>query len=136
MAVANLDLKAREVMNTRVVAARRDTTGHDIAFQLLSGMESGLPVLEGDKKIIGVVTQFDLLKALEEGQDLDSIKAQDIMTTPPITVSEDTSIKDIIALMRTERIHGVPVVRNGKLVGTVFRGDLLSHLVAPDMLAS
>ncbi len=135
MTAPNLNMKVREVMNTRVAAAKRETSGHDIAFQLLSGMESGLPVIEGDMNIIGIVTQFDLLKALEEGKDLDTITAQEIMSVPPITVSEDTPVKDVLALMRKERILGVPVVCNGRLVGTIFRGDLLSHLIAPDMLS-
>ncbi len=134
MAVPDLNIKANRVMNARIVAASRNTSGRDIAFQLLSGMESGLPVVEGDKTLIGVVTQFDLLKALEDGKDLNQVRAQDIMSTPPIGVGEDATAKELLHLMRKERILGVPVVREGKLIGAIFRGDLLSHLVAPEMI--
>ena len=52
--------------------------------------------------------------------------ARDIMTTPVITVTPDTSVKDLAALFRDKRIGGVPVVADGKLVGIVTEGDLMA----------
>ena len=57
-----------------------------------------------------------------EGETL----ARDIMTTPVITVTPDTSVKDLAALFRDKRIGGVPVVADGKLVGIVTEGDLMA----------
>ena len=57
-----------------------------------------------------------------EGETL----ARDIMTTPVITVTPDTSVKDLAALFRDKRIGGVPVVQDGKLAGIVTEGDLMA----------
>lgn len=57
-----------------------------------------------------------------EGETL----AHDIMTTPVITVTPDTSVKDLAALFRDEHIGGVPVVKDGKLAGIVTEGDLMA----------
>ena len=52
--------------------------------------------------------------------------ARDIMTAPVVTVTPDTSVKDLAALFRDKRIGGVPVVQDGKLVGIVTEGDLMA----------
>lgn len=62
-------LKARDVMNTRVTAATPRAIGWDLAPSALSGMYSGLPVVDSKRKVIGVVAEFDLLQAIHEGRD-------------------------------------------------------------------
>ena len=52
--------------------------------------------------------------------------ARDIMTAPVVTVTPDTSVKDLAALFRDKRVGGVPVVQEGKLVGIVTEGDLMA----------
>ncbi len=101
---------AKEVMNKIVTAATVKTNGRDLAVKLLSGMYSGLPVVE-EGKVVGVVTEFDLLKAVNEGKDLQHIFAEDIMTKDPICVEEETSVEEIIKLMTEKNIIRVPVVR-------------------------
>ena len=75
------ELKARHVMNRRVTAATPRAIGRDLALQLLSGMHSGLPVVDGRGKEIGVVTEFDLLRAVHEGKDLQTVKAEEMMSS-------------------------------------------------------
>lgn len=135
MKVPQLSMKAREVMNPRVMAATRRAVGRDLALQVLSGQYSGLPVVdERDGQVIGVVTEFDLLKAVLEGKDLNSIKAEDIMNPVPLCVNEDTSVEEILKTMIDNNVIRVPVVRKGKLVGVVARADLLSHLIDPEFV--
>ncbi|HLG44397.1 MAG TPA: CBS domain-containing protein [Nitrospirales bacterium] len=135
MKVPQLSMKAREVMNPRVMAATRRAVGRDLALQVLSGQYSGLPVVdERDGQVIGVVTEFDLLKAVLEGKDLNSIKAEDIMNPVPLCVDEDTSVEEILKTMIDNNVIRVPVVRKGKLVGVVARADLLSHLIEPEFV--
>ncbi len=74
---------AKEIMNKIVTAATRKTNGRDLSVKLLSGMYSGLPVVDKGK-VVGVVTEFDLLNAVKEGKDLQKIFAEDIMTKEPI----------------------------------------------------
>ncbi|MGH7166844.1 MAG: CBS domain-containing protein [Nitrospiraceae bacterium] len=134
MKVPNLTMKAREVMNTRVMAVTRRAIGRDMAVQFLTGVYSGLPVVERDGELIGIVTEFDLLKAVQDGKDLHTVTAQDLMSVVPVTVEEDTAIGDVMKQMIKENVLRVPVVRNRKLVGVISRSDLLHHLIEPHLL--
>jgi CBS domain-containing protein len=135
MKLPQLKMKARDVMNTRVMAATRRAVGRDLALQLIGGMYSGLPVVdERDGQIIGVVTEFDLLKAVQDGKDLQSVKAQDIMNLIPITVDEDATVEEVIEKMIDCQVIRIPVVKKGKLVGIIARADLLCQFVEPEFV--
>lgn len=129
MGGSGLNKTARELMNPRVVTASRGTNVEILARQLLSEQLSGLPVVEPDGEVVGVVTEFDLLKALQGGKDLKSLKAGEIMTTPPLCIVEDTSLVQILQKMIDHKVIRLPVVRNRKLVGVISRADILSQLV-------
>ena len=125
---------ARDIMNKIVTAAKKNTIGRDLAIKLLSGMYSGLPVVDDKGKVVGVVSEFDLLKAIRDGKALEQVKAEDIMSKNPICVSENTSVEEIIALMMKHNIIRVPVVRNDNLVGVISRCDILSSIVEPEFV--
>jgi CBS domain-containing protein len=129
------ELKARHVMNRRVTAATPRAIGRDLALQLLSGMYSGLPVVDGTGKVIGVVTEFDLLRAVHEGKDLQTVKAEEIMSRTVVCAQEKDALDDIIAKMMEHHIIRLPVVgEDGKLIGVIARADLLRHLIDPEFL--
>jgi len=129
------ELKARHVMNRRVTAATPRAIGRDLALQLLSGMHSGLPVVDGRGKVIGVVTEFDLLRAVHEGKDLQTVKAEEIMSRTVVCARENDALDDIIAKMMEHHIIRLPVVgADGKLIGVIARPDLLRHLIEPEFV--
>ena len=123
---------AKDIMNKIVTAAKKNTIGRDLAVKLLSGMYSGLPVVDDKGKVVGVVSEFDLLKAIRSGKALEQVTAGDIMSKNPICVTEDTSIDHIIDLMTKHNIIRVPVVRNDTLVGVISRCDILNIIVEPE----
>ncbi len=125
---------ARDIMNKIVTAAKKNTIGRDLAIKLLSGMYSGLPVVDDKGKVVGVVSEFDLLKAVKEGKKLEQVTAEDIMSKNPICVSENTPVAEIIDLMMKHNIIRVPVVRNDNLVGVISRCDILSNIVEPEFV--
>jgi len=128
-------MKAREVMNTRVTAATPRAIGRDLALQLLSGMYSGLPVIDPKGKVVGVVTEFDLLQAIHEGKDLQTTKAEELMTKPVVCVQEDEEIDAVIGKMTERNIIRLPVVgEDGKLVGVIARADILSRMIEPEFV--
>jgi len=127
-------MKAREIMNKRVTAATPKAIGRDLAQQLLSGMYSGLPVVDANNHVVGVVTEFDLLKAMQDGKDMQTVKATDVMGRPAVCVEEEDEIEMVIAKMTTHHIIRVPVVRDGKLVGIISRADILSHMIEPEFV--
>ncbi|MGR3173438.1 MAG: CBS domain-containing protein [Candidatus Scalindua sp.] len=124
---------AKEIMNKIVTAATRKTNGRDLSVKLLSGMYSGLPVVDKGK-VVGVVTEFDLLNAVKKGEDLQHIFAEDLMTKDPICVEEDTHVDEIIKIMTEQRIIRVPVVRKGNLIGVISRCDILNSLIQPEFV--
>ena len=129
------ELKARHVMNRRVTAATPRAIGRDLALQLLSGMHSGLPVVDGRSKVIGVVTEFDLLRAVHEGKDLQTVKAEEIMSRTVVCAQENDALDTIIAKMMDHHIIRLPVVgEDGKLIGVIARADLLRHLIEPEFV--
>lgn len=124
-------LKASDVMTRPVVSARSSASARDVAMQLLCGLYSGMPVTDAQGKVVGVITELDLLKAAKQGKELVRITAGDIMTKEAITVDEDTSVEKIMNIMMDKNIIRVPVVREGKLVGVVARCDILRSFLEP-----
>jgi CBS domain-containing protein len=128
-------MKARDVMNKRVTAATPRAIGRDLALQLLSGMYSGLPVIDASSRVLGVVTEFDLLKAVQTGKDIQTVKAEEIMGAPAVCVEEDEPLESVIEKMTAHHIIRVPVVRDGKLVGVISRADILSRMIEPEFVS-
>ena len=126
--------KVRDMMTTRIVAATREYGGRDLAALLLSGSFSGIPIIEPGNHLVGMVTEFDLLKAMAEAKDLHTLKAGDIMSTDPISVQEHQTAQEAITVMISQKIIRLPVVRDGKLIGLIARSDILNHLVDPHLV--
>jgi len=124
-----LKKKVRDMMTTRIVAATRDYNARDLAVLLQSGTFSGIPIIEPGNRLVGMVTEFDLLKAMGEAKDLHALKAGDIMSADPISVQEHQTAQEAITMMISQKIIRLPVVRDGKLIGLIARSDILHHLV-------
>ncbi|GJL59978.1 MAG: membrane protein [Nitrospirales bacterium] len=129
MARPNLHIKARDLMQTRMVAVTRQYSARDLSILIHSGTFSGVPVIETGNHLVGMVTEFDVLKALVDGNDLHSLKAEDVMTMNPVTVEESATAEEIVKHMIKHQIIRIPVVRDGKLLGMISRTDLLNHLI-------
>jgi CBS domain-containing protein len=84
-----------------------------------------LPVVEEDRTLVGLVSEYDLLQAMIDGRDLRKIMAVEIMSSNPVTATENMNLEQVANLFQDRYITRVPVVRNGKLVGILARRDLL-----------
>lgn len=84
-----------------------------------------LPVVEEDRTLVGLISEYDLLQALIDGRDLRKIMAVEIMSSNPVTATENMLLEQVANLFQDRYITRVPVVRNGKLVGILARRDLL-----------
>ena len=95
---------------------------------LLVGDFNGLPVIDINAKVIGIVTAVDILRAIRQGKNLGSVRAIDIMTRNPVVVKQDTEVSEIIDIILQKAIILVPVVdEEHKLIGLVGRLDILQH---------
>lgn len=113
---------ARDIM-TRTVCTIRPQTSAQEAAQLLSQKRiSGLPVVDENSKIIGIVTEADIISKVNR----EGLRVADIMSHEVITVDEETLVSDIAMLLTGRKIKRVPVVQNNRLVGIVSRGDIVN----------
>ncbi len=122
-------LKASQIMEADVVACRPENTWKQIADLMSHGGFGDVPIIDKDKTLLGIVTEFDLLKVLMEGKSVKNITAGDIMTTNVVSVSEATNSMEVINILETKHLIRVPVVRSGKLVGIVARRDVLFSFI-------
>jgi CBS domain-containing protein len=139
----------RDVMTTKVVALRRDAGYKEIVAALRRCRVSAFPVLDSANRVIGVVSEADLLlKETHPDQPTEAdmqagqlpeifraagVTALELMTTPAITIGPDAPLAEAASLMRERRVKRLPVVEpSGRLVGIVSRADVLSVFERPD----
>jgi CBS domain-containing protein len=92
------------------------------------GEFNGLPIIDSNAKVIGIVTAVDILRAIRQGKNLDSLRAIDIMTRNPVVVTQDTDVNEIIDIILQKAIILVPVVDDKhNLIGVVGRLDILQE---------
>ncbi len=127
-------MKVKDIMMQPVVAVARDTTVRDVAIQMFLGGFSGMPVAERGGKIVGMVTEFDVIRAIRAGKRVESTAAQEIMTTDVISVEPDADVDEVMAIMETAHVIRVPVTRRGRLVGVIARPDILRAYVEPNFM--
>lgn len=134
MEVVMKDLKASDVMNRPVISARPKASARDVVLQLNTGLYSGMPVTETGGKVIGIITELDLLSAVADGKELVKTTVEEIMSREVVTVNPDTPVIEIVQIMRDKNLLRVPVVKENKLVGIVSRSDILRSLIEPEFV--
>jgi CBS domain-containing protein len=142
-----IEMRAKDLMTKDVITVRADTAIKDVAQILLSHRISAVPVTDENERLIGIVSEGDLLRRTETGTERpsswwldliatpeqradDYVKShathvRDVMTTKVATVEEDTEVSRIATLLEEKRIKRVPVTKDGRVVGIVSRADLL-----------
>jgi len=146
-------LKVKDIMTKEVVFVRKDTVLKDVAEMMARYAISGVPVLRDENTVIGVISEKDFLFHMG-AKDTNSFmgvvteclknpkcvapslrkrQAQDIMTSPAITVSEDTLVSEVTRIFGKKAINRAPVInRQGKLAGIVSRADILQASLLKD----
>lgn len=144
---------AKDIMTVDVVTVKANDTVEDVIKLLVEKKISGVPVINEEAEVVGIVTEGDLIVRsqklhipsyiqilggviyLDNPEDFKeelrkavAYKVADIMTTDPATVQEDTSVEEIATIMSDEGINRLPVVKNNKLVGIVSRADIVRSL--------
>lgn len=138
-----------DVMTRATVAVGRNALFKDIVERMDQWKVSALPVLEGDGRVIGVISEADLLPK-EEFRDSDpdrstqmrrlpdlakagAVRAEELMSTPAVTVHADATLAEAARIMALRHVKRLPVVSSeGVLEGVVSRGDLLKVFLRPD----
>ena len=147
-------MKVRELMTTDVITAGRNTPFKDVVELLLMNDVSGLPVVDADGVVVGMVTEADtvakgaypgrrrralaVLSDVLAGRDVHwarkaaGVRAEELMNAPVRTASPDDDVRVAARLMLELRVKRLPVVEDGRLVGIVSRADVLRALYRSD----
>jgi CBS-domain-containing membrane protein len=145
-------MNAADVMTLKVLSVGPGTSVAEAVRLMLNNNISGLPVVDGADRLVGIVTEGDFLRRAETGTErhrtrwlefllgpgrlageyirTHAQKVEEVMTRDVATVTEDASLDEIVRLMERRRIKRVPIVRDGKLVGIVSRANLLRALAS------
>jgi len=119
-------LKAEQFMESAVTYYYVEDTGDKLTGAIAEGGFGSVPILGKDGKVLGIVSEFDLLKAIREGKELSKVTAGDIMTKGAISVTKDTLATEIIDLLQSKHLIRVAVVdAENRLIGIVARRDIL-----------
>ena len=114
-----------QVRATNDLVFTRKQNAMGIAVELLTTHTPGASVVDEEGRFAGFISEFDILRALEAGKDLNRLAAEDIMVKDRIAVTDDTSFDEAVKLMEDKRLLNLPVERNGKVVYSITRHDLL-----------
>jgi CBS domain-containing protein len=123
-------MKAKELMTAEPGACSQDDDIEQ-ALAIMDSQECGaVPIVDGQNRIVGIVTDRDILfGARKKGGSLSGLTVGFCMTKDPVTVSEDESAEEVIRAMTRERVRRVPVVdRDGKLRGIIAQADVAAHV--------
>ena len=135
---------ARELMTTSVVTINRGATVRDAIRLLDLHNITALPVVEGDNRLVGIVSEADLLRGRvvedprahlrpqEELSELPPRTVADVMTTFVVSVEEAADVSDVARMMLETGVKSLPVVHLGRVVGMISRRDLIAVLAASD----
>jgi len=118
-------LTASILMEGDVIACKPDDTCRHAASQMEKHGIGSLPVVDGKGKLVGIISEFDVLQQLRKGGDPKQFRVEQAMSREVRFVSDTTTADEIIALLQTEHLIRVPVLKDGKLAGVVARRDLL-----------
>ena len=145
-------MRAHQIMTRPVITVTPDTTIVEAANTMLQRHISGLPVVDGAGKLVGIVSEGDFIRRSEIGTQrkrgrwlkfilgpgkaaIDfvrehGVKVGEIMTPRPLTVIEDTTLEEIVLIMEKNNVKRLPVLRGGRIVGIVSRANLLQAVAS------
>jgi CBS-domain-containing membrane protein len=147
-------LTARDIMTPDIVTVSTETDVSQAARLLLEKHINGIPVVDSEKRLVGILCKSDLIaqqkkismpslftlfdgfisfsstKNLDkEFKKIAAIKVSEAMTPDPVTVSPDTTIEEIATLMVNRGFHTIPVVQDDRLVGVIGKEDVLKTII-------
>ncbi len=142
-------MKVKDIMTRDVVSVKETATLKEVSSILAERKISGLPVADDSGRVIGIITEDDLIRViLPTYQDITSeemflqnaeniekkaleasrMKVRDIMSKKPVTIDEDAPVMKAGAIMLARKVKRLPVVKDGKLVGVISRTNITQRM--------
>ena len=119
----------KDIMTKKVMCIKKDTFVRD-AIRLMSEKNiTGIPVVEDDMTLLGIISEQDVLRLLHTFQEENNKTVNDFMTQPAIHFDENESLMDVCQCLKDNSIRRVPVTSKGKVVGVITRSDILKCIL-------
>lgn len=150
MGIENIDeidkrlhkIKVMDIMSRFAITTRQDTAIIELAHLLMRFKISGVPVISDNNEIIGIVTATDLFRIMKdivwkienepEQKEGEILFVKDIMIKNVFSVTEDTSLFEVLKLMCDKNIHTLPVISGKEIVGVIGRRDIINTFYAKE----
>ncbi|HUU17783.1 MAG TPA: CBS domain-containing protein [Sedimentisphaerales bacterium] len=136
-------LKTKDIMNKKVICVKKDTPVVEAIRIMSTNNITGVPVVEDDMTLIGILSEQDVLRLFHTHKDEKDRTVNTFMTHPAINFDEEEPLLDVCYRLRDNSIRRVPVTSDGKVVGVISRSDILKYIlqlcdedVVPAILAS
>jgi len=114
-----------QLMEANVQTAHKNDKAEMLASLMMEGFGS-VPIVDDGGRLVGIVSEFDLLKALRKGKQLTEVVAGDIMTPSPISANQSMDMPAVIDILQNNHLIRVPVIDGaGKVIGILARRDIL-----------
>jgi len=142
-----MDLVAKDIMTETVIACVPETKLEDVVKTLADNGISGMPVIDAQQRVVGLISESDLLlsdrlepprvktalygwyilrqSVIDRAAQERGLRAEDVMTTDVITFDPEARVERIAETMVARKINRVPIVEGGKLVGILSRADII-----------
>ena len=126
MGVAQM-AKAKDIMNTGVLAVTRDTDIYEAIRIMVAHKVTGLPVIDEERRLVGIVTEKDVLTLLYNIEDKPG-RVETFMTPTVVAFDQDEDLAAIAESLCNNHFRRVPILSQGKLVGILSRKDVIRHI--------
>jgi CBS domain-containing protein len=122
-------LRARDIMSRNVISVQKDDPILEAVELLVENNISGLPVVEDDMTLTGVLSEKDVIELFYESEQAENKTVEDYMTYPAVHFEENNALLNICDFLVKNIFRRVPVTSNGKLVGIISIQDILNTVL-------
>lgn len=120
----------KDIMTTDVAFVKKDTPIYDVVAMLVEKNITGIPVVNDDMSLAGVITEKDMLRLLRDDPQDPGI-AEDFMSTQVVSFDQNDDLIAVCECLVRSRFRRVPIVSGGKLVGIISRRDIIKYILEP-----
>ncbi len=128
-------LRVKDIMKTDVISVKKETPIFEATELMVRNGISGLPVVEDDMAVAGILSEKDAILLFYEVQEAEHKTVGDFMTSPAVTFEEHESVLSLCDFLAKNIFRRVPITSNGKLVGIISIQDVLGFVLQQKQLA-
>ncbi len=121
--------KAKDIMTKEIITVTKDTPIFQVLELLAKNNITGIPVVEDDMTLVGIVTEKDVLRLFHADEEQKNETVNSFMTQPAVHFDENETLPDVCDCLMNYSLRRVPVTSNGKVVGIISRADMIEYIL-------